>query len=168
MTGRLLLKALLFGFIAVSVGSILHKSAASRAAALKARPPAAASAQAAPVKGPAGAGQSTAVVYYFYTNTRCSSCTQLEAYTREAVETLLSAGYKGWRVEFRAVNVEEPGNEHFTQDYRLESKAVIVQKFAGGKPLDWVRLDKVWTLLGDNAAFVDYVAAETRRALDKK
>lgn len=167
MTGRLLLKVLLFGFIAASVGSMLHKAASSKAAALKARP-AAAAAQAAPVKGPAAAAQSKAVVYYFYTNTRCASCTQLEAYTREAVETLLSAGYKGWHVEFRAVNVEEPGNEHFTQDYRLESKSVIVQKFAGGKPLDWVKLDRVWTLLGDNAAFVNYVAAETRQVLDKQ
>ncbi|OGR81346.1 MAG: hypothetical protein A2X32_11010 [Elusimicrobia bacterium GWC2_64_44] len=167
MTGRLLLKVLLFGFIAAGVGSMLHKSALSRAAALKARP-AAAAAHAAPVKASAGVSQNTAVVYYFYTNTRCASCTQLEAYTREAVETLLSAGYKGWRVEFKGVNVEEPGNEHFTQDYRLESKAVIVQKFSGGKPLDWVKLDKVWILLGDNAAFVNYVAAETRQALDKK
>lgn len=167
MTGRLLLKVLLFGFIAAGVGSMLHKSALSRAAALKARP-AAAAAQAAPVKAAAGISQNTAVVYYFYTNTRCASCTRLEAYTREAVETLLSAGYKGWRVEFRGVNVEEAGGEHFAQDYRLESKAVIVQKFAGGKPLDWVKLDKVWTLLGDKAAFVSYVAAETRRALDKK
>lgn len=166
MTGRLLLKLLLFGFIAASIGSMLHKAASSKAAALKARP-AAAAAQAAPASGPAAA-QNSAVVYYFYTNTRCASCLNLEAYTRETVDTLLSAGYKGWRVEFRAVNVEEPGNEHFTRDYGLEAKSVVVQKFAGGNRLDWVKLDKVWTLLGDRAAFVNYVAAETRKALDKK
>jgi len=167
MTGRLLLKILLFGFIAVSVGTALHKAALSRAAALKARPaaPAAAPAQALPR---AEAARNTAVVYYFYTNTRCSSCTKLEAYTREAVETRLAAGHKGWRVEFRGVNVEEPANAHFKQDYWLSSKAVVVQKFSGDKPLDWARLDKVWTLLDDKAAFLDYVAAETRKALEKK
>lgn len=171
MTGRLLLKVLLFGFIAAGIGSMLHKSALSRAAALKARP-AAAAAQAAPgtapMKAPAAAAQSTAVVYYFYTDTRCSSCTKLEAYTREAVEKRLAGGYKNWRVEFRGVNVDEPANAHFTQDYWLNSKAVIVQKFSGQKPLDWGKLDRVWTLLDDKAAYLDYVEAETRKLLDKK
>lgn len=166
MTGRLLLKAALFGFVAVSVGSMLHKAALSRAAALKPGP-AAQAAQAAASPQP-GIAQRTAVIYYFYTNTRCASCTQLEAYTRETVDTLLSAGYKGWRVEFRGVNVEEPANAHFIGEYSLESKAVVVQKFYGAKPLDWAKLDKAWTLLGDRAAFVNYVAAETRRALDKQ
>ncbi len=110
----------------------------------------------------------TAVVYYFYTNTRCSSCKTIEAYTREAVATKLAAGYKDWKIEFKGVNVDEEPNKHFVQDYWLNSKSVVVQKFSGEKALNWGKLDKVWQLLGDKDAFMNYVSDETRKLLDSK
>lgn len=110
----------------------------------------------------------TAVVYYFYTNTRCSSCMTIEAYTREAVATKLAAGYKDWKIEFKGVNVEDEPNKHFIQDYWLNSKSVVVQKFSGGKPLKWAKLEKVWQLLGDKFVFMNYVANETQKLLDEK
>ena len=110
----------------------------------------------------------TAVVYYFYTNTRCSSCKTLEAYTREAVATKLAAGYKDWKIEFKGVNVDEASNAHFVQDYWLNSKSVVVQKFAGEKTLNWAKLDKVWQLLGNKEAFISYVTDETHKLLDSK
>ncbi len=124
----------------------------------------------APVKARAAknAEVKTAVVYYFYTNTRCSSCKTIEAYTREAVATKLAAGYKDWKIEFKGVNVDEEPNKHFVQDYWLNSKSVVVQKFSGEKVLNWGKLDKVWQLLGDKDAFMNYVADETHKLLDAK
>lgn len=122
--------------------------------------------QSARAKSPAAA--KTALVYYFYTDTRCSSCQTIEAYTREAVEKKLSAGYKDWQIEFRGVNIDEKANGHFVRDYWLNSKAVIVQKFSGEKALAWVKLDKVWTLVGDKNAFITYVVLETHRLLDNE
>ena len=110
----------------------------------------------------------TAVVYYFYTNTRCSSCKTIETYTREAVEKNFTAGYKEWKVIFKSVNVEEEADKHFVRDYWLNSKSVVVQKFSGEKALKWAKLEKVWQLLGDKDAFVSYVAGETHKLLDEK
>lgn len=174
-------KYVLIAFVAVSIGAAVYKmlpccsgdkeraapvgtAAAVPAPAEKAE----AKTAAAPVKVKAGktAEAKTAVVYYFYTDTRCSSCKTLEAYTREAVAARLAAGYKDWKIEFRGVNVDEEPNKHFVQDYWLNSKSVVVQKYAGGKALNWSRLDKVWQLLGDKDAFMNYVADETRKLLD--
>ncbi len=176
-------KYALAAFVAVSIGAAVYKmlpccsgaktpdapvgtAAAAPVPAEKAEIKTAA----APIKAGAGktAEAKTAVVYYFYTNARCSSCKTIEAYTREAVATKLAAGYKDWRIEFKGVNVDEKPNEHFVQDYWLSSKSVVVQKFAGGKALGWSRLDKVWQLLGDKDAFMNYVADETHKALDAK
>ena len=166
-----LVKYALAASVALSVGAAICKAlpcfrgdAAPAAAAVEA----VAAAPAAPaVAAQATKAQRTAVVYYFYTNTRCSSCTTIEAYTRAAVARHFPQPYKGWRVEFRGVNIEEKANEHFVQDYWLNSKAVVVQKFEGEKPLKWGLLKSVWQLLGDKEKFMDYVAAETRKVIDE-
>ncbi|PKM97273.1 MAG: hypothetical protein CVU79_09030 [Elusimicrobia bacterium HGW-Elusimicrobia-3] len=174
-------KYTLLAFVAVSVGVAVYKAlpccsgdGAPAAAAVEAAVPAPAAPAAAAVpaakrKKPAAvkaAQAKTAVVYYFYTNARCSSCTTIEAYTREAVSKHFAQPYKGWRVEFRGVNIDEKANEHFTRDYWLSSKSVVVQKFEGEKALEWGMLKSVWQLLGDKEKFMDYVASETRKVLD--
>jgi hypothetical protein len=180
-TGKAL-KYVFLAFVAGSIGAVVYKTAVPlkaasepAGAAAAALSPAAMSAAAPAVKAPAPAEQrtapaeaKTAVVYYFYTNVRCSACKTIEAYTREAVETRFAAGYKGWKVEFHGVNLDEGGNKHFIQDYWLNSKSVIVQKFSGDKPLDWAKLDKVWQLLEDKTVFMNYVADETKKLLDEK
>jgi len=179
------LKYVLIAFVVVSVGAVIYKNLpccsgdkaqaapVEAAAATEAAPPVVKAAAKTPDKTVKPAAKAvveskTAVVYYFYTNTRCSSCKTIEAYTREAVATKLAAGYKDWKIEFKGVNVDDDANKHFVQDYWLNSKSVVVQKYAGEKPLKWGKLDKVWQLLGDKEAFMSYVADETRKLLDEK
>lgn len=176
-------KYILAAFVAVSIGAAVYKmlpccsgdkaqAAPVEAAAAAPVPVEKAEVKAAAAPAKAGAGKTaeikTAVVYYFYTNTRCSSCKTIEAYTREAVAAKLAAGYKDWKIEFKGVNIEESPNEHFAQDYWLNSKSVVVQKFSGEKKLNWAKLDKVWQLLGDKDAFITYIVDETHKALDAK
>ena len=179
------LKFALRGFVALSIVAAVYKvagppcfsgsnaQAAPAEAVVVAAEPAVKSNAKAPAltaKPPAknAAESKTAVVYYFYTNTRCSSCKTIEAYTREAVEKNLASGYKGWKVAFKGVNVEEEPNKHFVGTYWLNSKSVVVQKFSGDKPLKWGKLEKVWQLLGDKEAFMNYITSETHKLLDEK
>ncbi len=174
------LKYVLLGFVALSVAAAAYKiiggapcCSASKAAELPAAT-AALPAEARPsVKAPAAAikkaaESKTAVVYYFYTNTRCSSCKTIEAYTKAAVEKDFSSPYKGWTVVFKGVNLDEKGDAHFKQDYWLNAKSVVVQKFSGDKALKWAKLEEVWQLLGDKDAFMAYITGETRKLLDEK
>lgn len=177
------LKLALMAFVAVSIGAAVYKIAAApaktivepaRTVAANIEPARPAGKQApktnAIIKPSAKAAveKKAAVVYYFYTNARCSSCKAIEAYTREAVETKLTPGYKDWKVEFTGVNMDDEPNAHFAQDYFLNSKSVVVQKFNGGKALKYRKLEKIWQLLGDKDAFMSYIVYETRELLDEK
>mgnify|MGYP001765664583 CR=1 FL=1 len=176
-TGRLkpALKYVLAAFVVISIGAAVYKAmpccsgggAAAAAPAPAAVPAAAPVLPAAPGKA-AAAETGRAVVYYFYTDTRCASCKTIEAYTREAVTSRLAGGYKGLKAEFVGVNVDEESNAHYVLEYGLSSKSVVVQRFSGDKRLNWRKLDKVWQLLGDKEAFLNYVAGETRLVIDGK
>jgi len=162
-------KLTLLAFVVISAGAAIYKMSA---VPHKTAPGSAATAAAAAEPARAAAkemmGTKTAVVYYFYTNTRCSSCKTIEKYAKEAVEKNLAAGYKDWKVIFKGVNIEEGPEKHFVQDYRLSTKSVVVQQFSGGKPLKWKKLEKIWQLLGKKEAFMNYVTEETRGLLDEK
>lgn len=172
--GKTVLKYALAAFVVASIGAVVFKAmpccsggpAPAAAPAPSAVPASAPSGPAAPKK--TAPVVERAVVYYFYTDTRCASCKTIEAYTREAVAVRLAAGYKGRAIEFIGVNVDEEANAHYVLHYGLSSKSVIVQRFSGDKPLNWRKLDKVWQLLGDKETFMNYVADETRLALDGK
>ena len=176
-------KLLLLGFVAFSVATAVYKitAAPDKTATAPVEAVAAIAQTTQPVaksgpKAPASAKKTvksvaeakTAVVYYFYTNTRCSSCKTIEAYTRAAVEKNFVSDYKGWAVVFKGVNVEEEPDKHFVQDYWLNTKSVVVRKFSGDKPLKWVKLERVWQLLGDKEAFINYITGETHKLLDEK
>lgn len=180
--GRVI-KYLLSAFVALSIGTAIYKmlpccsgekdtlqSAETGQTDNVSIPKAEAKATAAPDKNPAVKSTEArkVEVYYFYTDVRCSSCKTIEAYTREAVETKLAGGYKGWKIEFKGINVDLPENKHFIQDYWLNSKSVVAQKFSGEKPLNWALLKDVWQLIGNKEAFMNYVAGETKKLIDSK
>lgn len=178
-------KYVLAAFVAASIGFAVYKAlpcysgdGVREAEVVEAAPPvtaatvagAAPAAAAKPARSAAvkPVAEKTAVVYYFYTTARCYSCNLIEKYTKEALVKHFTQPYNGWRVEFRGVNIDEKANERFVRDYWLSSKAVVVQKFEGGKTLNWGMLKSVWQLLGDKEKFMDYVAVETRKVLDAK
>jgi hypothetical protein len=109
--------------------------------------------------------QKKLVVYYFHTTFRCQSCNMIEKFTKEAIETGFASELKSGRIEMKVINVEEKGNEHFAEDYKLYTKSVIVSDVKDGKEITWKNLDKVWTLLGDNIKFKDYIQTEVRTSL---
>ena len=104
----------------------------------------------------------TVVAYYFHGNFRCQTCRKIEALSREAVESGFPGDLKAGRLEWRVINVEEPGNEHFVQDYQLVSKALVLVAKEDSKQTRWKNLQKVWTLVGDKEEFIQYVRDEIR------
>jgi hypothetical protein len=106
--------------------------------------------------------ESRVVAYYFHGNTRCVTCRTIESYAREAIESGFPDALKKGRLEFKVVNIEEPENEHFVQDYQLSASTVVVARFKRGKQRDWKNLQLVWELVRDHDAFVIYVQEEAR------
>lgn len=105
------------------------------------------------------------VVYYFHGNMRCYSCKLIESFTVEAIDSGFADDLKSGRVELKIVNVEEPSNEHFVQDYGLASRSVVVARYEEGQQKDWKRLDEVWQLTEDKEAFIHLIQEEIKTLL---
>jgi len=75
---------------------------------------------------------------------------------REGFPKELSEG----RLEWRMVNVEESGNEHFVNDYQLYSKSIVIVKKQDGKQTEWKNLKRIWELVRDKRVFMRYIQDE--------
>lgn len=114
---------------------------------------------------PAKKNKQRVVVYYFHGRARCYTCKTIEKLTRESIDRDFAKEKRAGQIEFKAVNVEMQENSHFTQDYQLTSKSVVLQKIAGEKPVDWKILDKTWVLVRDKKAFTRYIQTEVKTML---
>ena len=106
------------------------------------------------------------VVYYCMTSQRCMSCMKIEAFTKEAVEKNFSEKLADKDLVWKMVEVDEPQNRHFIQDYQLYTKSVVLVRYRDGKQVEWKNLDKVWNLLGDKVAFQDYITDEVKAFIE--
>ena len=106
------------------------------------------------------------VAYYFHGNMRCMTCRTIEAYAKEAIQAGFPEALKDGRLEFRVVNVDEPDNEHFVQDYQIVTRSVVIAEFEGDKQKQWKNLEQVWQLVRDEQAFLSYIQDETGSYLE--
>jgi hypothetical protein len=108
------------------------------------------------------------IIFYFYGNVRCFTCKQIERLTKEAVKEGFGEEMKNGVVQMKAVNVQEPRNNHFIKDYRLYTKSVIVSDLKQGKEERWKNLLRVWELVRNDEAFKRYVQKEVKEYLEGK
>ncbi len=92
------------------------------------------------------AGEPSLTVFYFHGRQRCMTCNSMERMVHEVADNLPS-------VEVKAVNLDEPANEHFVADFGLTMRTVVLQR--GSR---FTVLDKCWTLAHDEPAFKDYIS----------
>ena len=111
------------------------------------------------------ASSPTVIAYYFHTSNRCANCMKFEAWGSEAFQGRLGERLKTGEVEWKVLNIEEPQNRHFIDEYRLHTKAIILSRLQDGKQVQWKNLERIWDLLKDKDAFTQYVASETERFL---
>jgi len=103
------------------------------------------------------------IAFYFHGNVRCVTCRKIEAFAKEAIETGFADEIKDGRLEWRAVNVEDPVHEHYIEDFQLSTRSVVLERITGGENLELKRLDSVWKLVhGDKEIFLAYIQDETR------
>jgi len=106
------------------------------------------------------------VAYYFHGNVRCSTCRKLEAYSMEAVEDGFAAEIAAGGLEWRAVNVDEPMNKHFVDDFELVTKALVLVEYSDGEVARWQDLKLIWQLVRDKDGYLTYVREATADFLE--
>jgi len=108
---------------------------------------------------------SKVIAYYFHGTFRCSTCRTIEEYSHDAIQTYFAKELGNRRLEFRPVNVEEPENKHFIQDYQLVTRSLVLSLVSDGKEKKWKNLPDVWTLVKDKDKFFQYVKNEVEGLL---
>lgn len=107
------------------------------------------------------------VAYYFHGTQRCTTCRTIEAYTVEALEAGFREELADGKLVLRIVNIEEPGNEHFVEDFELSTRTVVLAAVVEGEQVEWASLPRVWELVGDREAFLAYIQSEAERFLER-
>jgi hypothetical protein len=105
------------------------------------------------------------IAYYFHGTFRCYSCTMIEGYSREAIESNFKEALASGKLEFKAVNVEERDNRHFIDDYQLYTKSLILSLVKDGKEIKSKNLTKIWEYARNKQRFFDYVTEEVSNFL---
>jgi len=108
---------------------------------------------------------SKVIAYYFHGTFRCTTCRTIEQYSHDAIQTYFAKELGNGKLEFRPVNVEEPGNKHFIQDYQLFTRSLVLSLVSDGKEKKWKNLPDVWKLVRDKEKFLKYVKDEVEKFL---
>lgn len=106
------------------------------------------------------------VAYYFHGKTRCPTCQRIESQAQEAVQEGFARELQQGKLQWRIVNYEEPGNEHFAKQYNLAAPIVVFSEIRDGRQVRWVDVPEVWQLVDDKPAFVAHVQGQLRAFLD--
>lgn len=120
------------------------------------------------IKDSSSVSKHKVIAYYFHGTKRCVSCKKIEAYTKEAIDSAFANELKNGQLEWLVINTDSSQNEHFTEDYKLYTKSVILSDLHDGKQTRWVNLEKVWEYLDDQQKFHEYIQTELKSYLDPK
>ncbi|HIJ66434.1 MAG TPA: hypothetical protein HPP77_10840 [Candidatus Hydrogenedentes bacterium] len=111
------------------------------------------------------AGPRAVIAYYFHGDKRCATCLKLEAYAQEALAQHFADDLKNGRLEWKVVNVNEPGNAHFIEDFQLVAKSVVLVALEGERQVESRNLGRIWDLVRDKPAYIEYIRKNTEELL---
>jgi len=100
------------------------------------------------------------IVYYFHGKVRCYTCKRIEQLTKDAVSDFFADEIKKGLIALQVIDVDKDENSHFTKDYQLFTRSVVVSDMVNGKEKRWKNLQKVWELVRDEKAFKEYIKSE--------
>ena len=105
------------------------------------------------------------VAYYLHGNFRCSTCLSIEAQSKAAVEGDFAAEIKDGKVAFLSLNYEVPENGHFSTDYQLTTRSLVLSLRKDGKEVRWKNLPEIWAKVRLPPDFRAYVNGEVKAML---
>jgi hypothetical protein len=110
-----------------------------------------------------GAGDKV-VVYAVHRTFRCLDCSQIEWLTKELIDEEFAAEIADGRLEYYSVDYFR--DAAFASRYNISSSTVVVASMNDGEPVEFARLDEVWTKLRDRDAFRAYVRDAIREKIE--
>lgn len=106
-----------------------------------------------------------AIVYYFHGTRRCVTCRTIESYIAESLKTYFSDDLAAGTLSWEPINVDEPWNNHFIEEYNITTSTAVIADMRDAEKARYKKLDRVWELVRDKPAFMEYIRSETESFL---
>lgn len=107
------------------------------------------------------------VVWFLHTDVRCWNCNTIEKLTHQTLTERFAGELASGTIQWRVTNMDEPGNEHYGEEYGLLTSSVVLGEEEGDGVGNWKNLSRVWDLVTDEVEFEDYVEEAIRDYLEK-
>ena len=107
------------------------------------------------------------LVYYLHGNIRCQTCETLEVLSQKAVLSNFEDQISKGTIEWKVVNYEDSGNDHFLKDFDISFQSLVIVDVKENKQLHHENLDKIWELVHDEEAYLAYVKTKIDEHLSK-
>jgi hypothetical protein len=107
------------------------------------------------------------IAYYFHGKARCVTCSNMETYAKEAVETAFSDEIASNALTFLSLDMEKEENKQLVQDYQLFSQSLIVSLVRDGREVKSKNLDRIWLLARNKSTFMAYVTEEIQSMMQE-
>lgn len=108
------------------------------------------------------------VAWYFHSTKRCAKCNTIEAYAKEALDTLFPEERASGAIEWRVENMDDLWNADAVRRYGLVQSSLVLVDMLGDQEHGHAVLNHVWDLTDDKKAFFAYVQDEVEMLRDEE
>jgi hypothetical protein len=159
------LAVVLLAFVAVALAWALLKPAETPVEMQAAAPPAEQADQGAVADTaaavPAKAIDNGVVAYYLHPESRCATCLKIEELSKMALEDGFPEALAEGRLQWLALNVDQPENKHLMADFELHTTSLVLAERQDGETVKFKNCTRVWELVHSPMKFNSYVEEET-------
>ena len=100
------------------------------------------------------------VVYYFHRKFRCQSCEVLESTLQNTLQVSYSEHFGTGRLAMCVVNLDDPVNHHYLEQFEIFSNSVVSVEKRGGKVLRFKTVESIWDVSEDGDAISHLLQTE--------
>lgn len=100
------------------------------------------------------------VVYYFHRKFRCQSCEVLESTLQNTLQVSYADHFGAGRLAVCVVNLDDPVNRHYLEQFEIFSNSVVIVEKRGGKVLRFKTVESIWDVSEDGDAISHLLQTE--------
>ncbi|GBE14719.1 hypothetical protein BMS3Abin14_00769 [bacterium BMS3Abin14] len=100
------------------------------------------------------------VVYYFHRKFICRSCEGIDEVVLEGLERYFPSDFSEGRLAMCTVNLDEPGNLHYLDDFDIVFNSIVVVDKRKGKVARFKNIEDLWDIFPDRKATIDLIRDE--------
>jgi hypothetical protein len=104
-------------------------------------------------------------VYNFHRRFRCPECVKTEYIVHKALKRYFSYELESGEITWQVIDVSIKRNQHYLADYGFIYNTVIVVDERSGKDVRFKNLEKIYDIMEDEEASVEFVRREVEEYL---